>query len=655
MSIPQPIPGGPSLPPVDSERLATTSTPEAGSTAPVDTPAPITGLGAQRGGGAVADGKITWVEVPRDHYIHIDYPHHYFFELVLGERQKILDVIEAPLVNYVAAEYVPAYTGTFTIKSHYEEQNGFRRRVFKMAGRSGFTPTALVFFQRFRNFFEREQRRKAEHKNAFIRGLDYRLIVNMPFEGTSEFCNLTGFTWERDRSKLSVSYVWALTLETTGWATRPWTNSTELTAELAKICDGTDNCHTLPTHPCRQSAELSAEAVPAVDVGMSDPGGLPRGLPPSAAMGAIKRTADSIADAGSTGVVGSAQAFQGGGTGNVLGELYGELCSLSMESFDAGAAWWRAMDTVYFDDHAPYMINILGWFSNLTMEANNYFSRAGLTWAEVGYDLVNYLCAGVPGRLRDYANAVRQIGEDTAGAVTSLSQVINDVDAGNIVFGGRDDVISFASPSSERYPIVTVDRRTPTTTTEVIASDTSVWDIAMRLYASRSFGDQIISLNGLRDHRTWSTGMPLSPGDRLLVPDIAGQVTVRPTPNVDILGVDWRVENYDFVLNANGDDLERVTGVGCYMQNMTHRLRTVKDENPVFPGTGVTPINGSDEPQLTAVRIAADVQQQVTLDARTKRIIYLNYDDAQPGAVSVDVLVEPVASSTWRLAATYTG
>lgn len=590
-----------------------------------------------------------WEEVPRDFYIDVSsLPHRYFFETVIGERQQVVSVIEAPFVSYVSGENVPAYLGTYTISSHYEEHEGFRRRVFRLAGRSGYTPNHLTFFQRFRVFFETLMKRKKENKNAFVRGVDFRLVINAPFEGLSDYCNLLSFTWERDRSKLALSYVWAVVVETYGFSARKWALPSKMSNKLAIECNSYDDtCHAHPYHFCRRDAEAALSEVPP-NLTNPEANSLLGDLDTRAAIRAAETaqrsgrfeipevkdngllaTADKIAKAATAGAV------VGGATGSASGQManYETAFNQASSAYVALATWWRdVLDATAGNEYFPFAVRTLGWLSNFTMEAKMLF---GMSKTKMAVAIGDYLTFGYVSRLEYMA--------------TKAEQYTNEI------YSNLKDIFSTPNGRPINNDIADPGTRRPSTTTTVIGSDFSLIDVSLRVFGSRDYAAIIASMNDMIDYRTWSNGQPLVPGDNLLIPAINGLVPSGDADNVDLLGADWKVSNYDFVLNENGDDFVRVIGIDAYRQNIIHRLQTAKDENPAFPGTGITAVNQGQPNELTSAQVASEVQDQIIMDPRTGRIVSMRYEEPTPSTIVVDVVLEPVSNSRWSISFTYTG
>lgn len=559
--------------------------------------------------------EISVEAVPDNFYRFVDqYPHRYFFHLVRGESESIIASIEAPLVQQVQVSPVAASKLTFTMNSYWDEHEGFRRRDIAIGGRSGYTPEHLEKFAQFRNFFEFAERQLAIHKNAFSRGEDIRLVVDFPWEGESFYCNIVeggGLRWVRDRSVVSLSYVWALSAQTYGVAVAR--DVLALNREKIAPFLGPDTVHTGARHPCHRAARRAEDKAQP---------GEPNSL------GNLPRTCRRIEE-GSTGA-GRGSADAGGsiatGTENIdLGTEYSQLMGEATDQWIAKRTAYDQMDVAEMDIIRERVIPIMGWMSNVMMEAALWH---GLSRRITPRWLLNYVTGG---RSEELYAAAQNLYSSFEFAYWQL-------------FGSRRRASSTptADPSSgERVVSATV-----------TSADRTVFDLAYRETGDRLAAWPIIELNGLRDARTWANGQPIAPGDRLIVPKPDGLPKSQFT---DLLGTDWKVVKGDFVLDPSGGDFVRVNGEDCYMQNTVHRLKTLRGTNRAFPRAGLADHIGDGTADLNPAAVAADVQRQVQMDYRTDRILRVDVKDPDPLVLEVDLAVETISKSRSLLSYTYSG
>jgi hypothetical protein len=539
--------------------------------------------------------KISVEPVYDNNFSYTDsYPHRYFFHLVRGEVESIIASVEAPLVQTVSVAPSAASKHTFTVNSYWDEHEGFRRRDISIGGRSGYTPEHLQKFAEFRNFFENAEKELATHKNAFSRGEDIRLVVDFPWEGESYYCNINeggGLKYIRDRSAISLSYVWALSLHTYGVATAK--NVLALQREKIAPFLGDDTVHTGRRHPCRKDA---TDALNTAEPG--DP----------VSVGGMMDTADEIAYDISD-----------------KGKCYSDLLSEGTDLYTAQRVAFDQLPTQRADVIRERLIPIMGWMSNVMMEAALWF---GLCRRITPRWILNYVTGGRSEEL--YAAA--------ANLYASFEFAYWQI------FGSR----------RRRYTPNTAD---PTSgervvSTTVTSSDRTVFDIAYRETGDRSMAWRIIELNGLRDARTWKNGQPIAPGDRILIPKPDG---APKSQFADLLGTDWKVVNGDFVLDPTGGDFVRVSGEDCYIQNTVHRLKTVRGTNKAFPATGLLDHIGNGNIDFNVAQVVGDVKRQLQMDYRTNRIVKVDVNDSEQLVLDIGITVETITKSRSLLSYTYTG
>lgn len=542
---------------------------------------------------------VTFTNVTQNYYFDLEsLPHRYYLELVMGEREKILDVVEMPLVQRVRGNSPHALKSTQTINGTWDESEGFRVRFFEVMGRTGYTSVHFERYHRFRNFVERVVQLKHEHESAFTRGDNYQLILNFPFEGESYYCNVLGLVYERDRARQSLSKDWSLSFKTRGFATRKWTMPQRRKDYLDSTCGPDDDqCHIGPRHPCRFAAKRAIDVAPAEMAERFEE-----------KFNVIFEKCDQVYDQGISG--GQSQSDE---TLNSVANLYG----MSATTYEDLSAYSAGLD----DDLLPLIVDTLGWLSNVMMECKLIF---GTNARELPFYLANYATNGVYGEVRASAEEVwRAVAGFSAMAYSTFWGSGNDKAA---------DAPNFISPPR---PVVEV---------KVEAGDSTVYDTIVRVFgiADRDIGDVVIASMGMQSEREWGNGAFLKAGDTLLVPNIAGLPRVAGST---LYGSDWLVRNGDFVLNEAGDDVVLVEHEACWEQNMRHRFQTEKQEIRMQPDVGVYPLEALLDPNLNVGRLVSDVKGQALADYRTERITFMQYkDEGSAGVVAVGI--QGVTNST---------
>lgn len=530
--------------------------------------------------------------------------HSYYFELWSETKNQRLGAVKCPYVQRIDAAYIPATELTFTIKSQYEEHEGFRARVFQLQGVSGYTTRDMVAFKAFMNFWELVQEVKSTHLSAFHRGEDIRVILHFPFEGESFYCNLIdGLTYARDRSSNCFSFVWGLKVQATGYAARVWSMPTVIRVFLIKDCSSElDTCHTGLRHPCREVAIKVKEKLD------------PQSSVISESLEGLHERADDIERKGEL-------------TGPDNFQDYNDLLRDGSINLDDSINFiYKQPPSVVARNIYSY-IDAIGWMANLIMEA-----KIGVGMWGVGASLG--ISLGVPA-LGWGVSLNASVRAQASVLAPGLSFYFS---AAFYQRPRRNPLIDF---QQQRPPM-----EQPTLSTKVGPGERSALEAFER---STGREPQVITFppltTGLMNPLQWQDGRWVEPGDIISVPDESGLPNVR-----EPLGVDWRVEGGDFVWNDDAGDFTRVTGSACYLQNWAHRLLTEKGSNRGFPLFGMADL-GSDDTQREAM-LVAEVQRLTSADPRTRRIVSMSMR-VEPPTIYVDVVAELIDGS--RVNRTITG
>lgn len=207
-------------------------------------------------------------------------------------------------------------------------------------------------------------------------------------------------------------------------------------------------------------------------------------------------------------------------------------------------------------------------------------------------------------------------------------------------------------PVTDYYaPIPPRDGREPLVVETVQESDTSAFDIALRVFGSRTMWLRIVRANDMLDARTKRDGTTLLIGDRILVPSAIG---VSKNQVNDIYGTDIAIgQDGDFVLSGT-TDIAVVTGIDNVDQNLTHRFKTVKGENKAFPEFGLPKIIGTIATSDLSGQVMSAVKQQTVRDHRVSGISQMSVS-REGGTVTVDMGVEIVANAVMPKGFQYPG
>lgn len=200
-------------------------------------------------------------------------------------------------------------------------------------------------------------------------------------------------------------------------------------------------------------------------------------------------------------------------------------------------------------------------------------------------------------------------------------------------------------------PIPPREGREPLVVDTILASDTSAFDISMRLFGTRDLWQRIVRANNMLDSRTKWDGTSLLAGDRILVPSVVG---VAKNQVYDIYGTDVAIgPDGDFVLSGT-TDISVVTGINNVDQNLTHRYKTVKGENRAFPEFGLPRIIGNIATSDLNGQVMSAVKQQTVRDHRVRGVSQMSVS-REGGTVTVDIGVDVVANAVMPKGFQYPG
>ncbi len=501
------------------------------------------------------------------YYDSKQYPQEYLLQFVVGDGDRVEDSVLCPFVHNLQALAPSALTRTFPLDGPvYEEHAGFREKRFRLQGRSGFSEYYLGVFHKFRNFLEKVQEKQKQNRNAFVRGVDYKLILNFAWEGEAYYCSIVQFAYIRDKATSRLSFEWSLDLVTNGVVGGKWRVPDNLKAYLDGGADA--DAHWLATHPCHRRAAAalagaSQETKAAVgddvlnmDVLDESPLQLevldesPQIDQVIEVRGGLDQTVNSLATSRTSGA-----GFDFG----LQRDLYTQATDKSARLYDA----WDDFDSLQRAEQRWNVMYILGWLSDLYMGAS----------ASLGYVFERVWDQPVP------ANALPR----------------------------------------PRRPLPNLPQPMAAWTTT--GGDQTAFDVAAAATGSRNNWRAIVDLNGMLDARTNGDGSFLGPGQVLLYP-LEGGLTGG---SEDLYGTDLLVRDGDLVANGD-DDILLVGGLENLTQNIGHRILTTRGENPAFPQFGLQKIVGEKTTENFGGAVLSDIKTQVTADHRVFRLLELRID-----------------------------
>lgn len=502
-------------------------------------------------------------------------PARYLLQLWLGD-DKVEAAVELPNVNSIQGTYIHAHDRAWTFDGLFEQFSGVRESVFVLQGRSGDQPSDIVRYAKLRNFVKKTSSLLAENKNAWLRDKDYRLVLNFPWEGYNFNATISTFTDSRVHGQTTNSYAYAITLRTNGWAVRK---------------------SSVGSRPTRKSYADTVEAL-KVDLPTTD--------------------AD-VAD-GLAGAVNKANKAKDG---------------LSPTEDIPGTA--LSTDT----DVLSVPPEIRETFERTT----GMLSKAGSK--ESWYDIFINGQAGYVQAFREILNTPTQFLTNTRGAVMPFVTVFLDT-----MMMTREAVGSFYGEieASRSFPAWIRDQLTqeyrrlldtirnppwsrprgytpfaydgqPVIPWVVPTGCDSCYDAAQDIFGDRSRWEDIADLNDMVTPYAFEVGVPLEPGDVILVPVPEG-VAQKDGP---LFGTDLRLVNGDLVFE--GGDVLTVSGVDNYMQNLDHRLITKRGQNKAYPAFGLMASIQEKNIATLPAMFASDLNLQVQRDPRVSRITFFDLKD----------------------------
>jgi hypothetical protein len=226
----KPLGGSVNGPDTDSERLKASA---ADSVASANTQDAANGVssnaaGAQSNARQSVDKKESQTNAS---YVNVDISsrsHDYLIELFAQGTSggKPTAAVRLPFVSSFEAEQPNAVTRTWTMAgTPYEEHSGFKQRMFRIRGRSGYSTLHLKNFAKLRNLLEDYGKSASETMNAFYRAQKdkrTKLRFSALWEGEIWDATVISFKYQRDVASTRTSYNYELLLATNGLSGERW-------------------------------------------------------------------------------------------------------------------------------------------------------------------------------------------------------------------------------------------------------------------------------------------------------------------------------------------------------------------------------------------------------------------------------------------------
>lgn len=198
-----------------------------------------------------------------------NHPHQYVLDLypngIMSEGGKEANPersVRLPFVSSFEVEQPNAVTRTWTMEGRpYEEHSGFKQRMIRIRGRSGYTTAHLANFAKLRNLIEQYGRSASQTMNAFYRADSdkrTRLKFSAVWEGEFWDATIISFKYQRDASSTRTSYNYELVIATNGLFGTQWNADVTFNAKAG----GADKDHTNSAHDCYYYALKSVIQAP---------------------------------------------------------------------------------------------------------------------------------------------------------------------------------------------------------------------------------------------------------------------------------------------------------------------------------------------------------------------------------------------------------
>jgi len=496
----------------------------------------------------------------------------------------------------------------------YAEHAGFIQRTLVLEGRSGSlrglagdSPSAassldIHKFTQLRNFLETYAQYSSANKNALLRGTDTQLILSCSFEDEQFFCDVVDFQYRRTAATSSLSFEYTITLITNSFMGR-----------------GGDSIEIRPNKEAFFSdAELAAAAAAHADWNIAR-------FNAGIGEAALRRRSSMLAYAAdlmrssSTAIVDLASSL-------TCSEIYDLRLGVAAANNEINRAAILGIGTV--TQRTDQKLSLAAMSSTIDMgmvfKGGSAMTCPTPIWSEWYYGTINPIASTI---------LMLAIRERSPGFVP---QVQEGESAGLPYRPAFSDAI-YTPPTTGQYVDATLSD-----------GQDNAYDIAAWWFGNPDLYWRVILANNLRDAYTRDDGTRLAPGSTIKLPD----VTKPAVRDNDILGTDLLIVEGDLQLAGNSD-VQRVSGYANFAQNLTHRMRTERGSNKVFPQHGLRAgfVGGADS--SIVAELSVDVRTQIKQDHRTDRVERLQLTELGD-KVAISVLVTPITGNASQFNFNYT-
>jgi hypothetical protein len=536
-------------------------------------------------------------------------PHNYILELGAGRDFKVEDSVSLFYVTSVQMQQPHALERRWTLSRVYEQSSGSRERIFSISGRTGDQPLDIARFFKLRNFIEKYYDKKKSTENAFSNSRKYKLRLNMNWEGEKFETSILNFSYQRESGNTTNSYIWNITLASNNYydIKSPGIDYDGVIAAQQRRLAGA----VLDTIDERELAAQKGERERL----LNDPN-------VSATVKAALRGEFKAKDS----------------TSKAIKALLKPISARNQ--------------TTWFDDVAAAAftfnraaIKTAETFVSLSFAAANIYRR-GVTPALSMFQTAAYAASTMAGAvvstLPNLQRAIISSVNDAKDAYRQLESawselsVLGTSDYWESLFEGLP---SFGSNRRGRLFVVANNVSQPViaqlapsgNSTGGGSGQQDAYNLAGIFLGDRSRWRDIMEVNRMPDPYTREDGSPLQVGDIVLIPDADGSPAIFTSDS--LFGSDLMVKDGDLVMRGSGG-LQTVSGEDNLRQSLSHRLRTVRGTNRIFPEFGLSDFIGEKQTSSLVAQVWSDIQQQVSADRRVSTVIRILIDE-QPMSYSV--------------------
>ncbi len=488
----------------------------------------------------------------------------------------------------------------------YAEHAGFIQRTFVLEGRSGSlrglaqNELDIAKFTSLRNFLEKYAQTGSRYKNALLRAKDTQLVLDCTFEDEKFFCDVVDFQYRRSAATSSLSFEYTITLITNSFMGR--------------------NAAPIYTRPSKE-ALVSDAAIAASATAMQ------AAWDASVATGEAYRRKYAAAEAlwrdmvrsDGIGLVDLASSL-------TCSEIYDLRLGVAAANNEINRAAILGIGTA--TQRTDQKLSLAAMSSTIDMgmvfKGGSAMTCPTPIWSEWYYGTINPIASTI---------LMLAIRERSPGFVP---QVQEGESAGLPYRPAFSDAI-YTPPTTGQYVDATLSD-----------GQDNAYDIAAWWFGNPDLYWRVILANNLRDAYTRDDGTRLAPGSTIKLPD----VTKPAVRDNDILGTDLLIVEGDLQLAGNSD-VQRISGYANFSQNLTHRMRTERGSNKVFPQHGLRAnfIGGADSSIVAELR--TDVKNQLRRDHRTDSVERLQLTELGD-KVAISVLVTPITGNASQFNFNYT-